>query len=376
MKQIIINGLIVMLVVCCAGCSDDDDKNPLGPGTGSSKIAVVNTSGDDEYNISVINIETGESYNDLVPLNGTSDMLQYGDDVYIVDKSGDRIIKFDPYKRVITGEMSTGSKTAPNSITFASAEKAYVPTSDVGYVTIINPSTMKVTGTIDISSMADDDGDPDQGDAVIKGDRLYVALRRSSGRSLTDHSSLAVIDITSDTVIGELVLQTNGIAGSSKYSIGGQIRSSSTVAGSVYPYVIGSITDIDDGAIERVNIEEMTSEVILTEQAIGGNIAIWVFDTTTTGWAMAGLSENYGGDGWGIMRFDLTTGSFEKVSDFQKHELTRALDFTDDGLVLAGSLDENNPGVFVYDSNNGYKPVFEQAIDTGLLPWRILCIRE
>ncbi|MBN1294611.1 MAG: hypothetical protein JXB48_22420 [Candidatus Latescibacteria bacterium] len=375
MKQLCALVLLCIMVLNVTGCSDDDDNNPVGPGNTGGKIAVITTSGDDEYNISVINIETGEAYNDLFPLNGTSDVLQYGDDVYIVDKSGDRIIKFDPYGRSIKGEMSTGAGTAPNTIVFVSATKAYVPTSDVPYITIINPTTMEVTGTIDISAMADDDGDPDQFHAAIKGNRLYVALRRSSGRSLSDHSSLAVIDITTDTVVKELKLQTNGISGSNKYSIGGLVQGDYSIKGNIYPYVIGSITDATDGAIELIDEESLTTQALYSETDIGGNLTLWVFDTNTTGWAIAGLSDTNGGEGWGLIRFNLIAGTFDKVSDFQGTVLTRAIDFTDDGLVLAGRADENNPGVFIYDSKNDYKPVFDNAIDVGLLPWRILVVR-
>ena len=375
MKRFLTLVVVCGLVFNVFGCSDDDDDNPVGPGETGSQLAVVTTSGDDEYNMSVIDIETGESYNDLFPLNGTSDALQYGDDVYIVDKSGDRIIKFDPYERTVTGEMSTGAGTAPNTIVFVSSTKAYVPTSDVAYVTIINPTSMEVTGTIDISEMADDDGDPDQGHAAIKGNRLYVACRRSSGRSLSDYSSIAVIDIETDTVVQEVRLQTNGISGSNKYSIGGLVQGKTSITGNMYPYVIGSITNATDGAIELLDEESLTTEVLYSETDIGGNLTLWVFDTNTTGWAIAGLSDAYGGEGYGLIEFNLTSGTFTKVSDFQGASLTRAIDFTDDGLVLAGRADEDNPGVFVYDSNNDYAPVFENAIDVGLLPWRILVVR-
>ena len=364
-----------VIVSVVAGCSDDDkDKNPLGPDS-SMKLAVVNTGGDDEFNISVIDYENNTAWNDLLPVSGTSELTQYGDYVYIVDKAADRIVKFDPVNRTATGECSVGSGKAPNSIVFASPDKAYVTLSDAAEIAILNPSDMTVTGAIDISAMADDDGDPDQGHGVIKGDNLYVALRRSDGRSLSDHSSLAVVDIKADTVVTEIILHTNGIAGANMLSLGGCVGGESRVSGDVYPYIIGSVSDPGDGAIERLDLNEMITDVIMGETAIGGNLTTWVFDTPTTGWAIVGLSDASGGDGWGLSRFDLIAGDFTQVSDFQKSYYSWALDYTDDGLVLVGSNDEDNPGVLVLDSRDGYKHVFEQPIDVGLLPKRLVVVR-
>lgn len=366
---------IGLLVMGLAGCSNDSgDKNPVGPGSGS-RLAVISTEGDDEANISVIDYETGEAWNDLLPVSGACEMGQYGDLVYLVDKDGDRVIKFDPEERTALGELSTGAGTAPNSIVFVSATKAYVTLANDPTVMIMNPSSMTAAGSIDISAMADDDGDPDQDHAVIKDGKLYVALRRSSGRSLTDHSSVAVIDIATDTVAGEIILQTNGIAGASKYSLGGQVRGQATVTGDIYPYIVSSISYPDDGAIEMLDTADMTSEVRYSETDIGGNMTIWVFDTPVTGWGIAGLSDTSGGDGWGLIRFDLTAGTFEPVSTFQHSVYSWGLDCTDDGLVLVGNEDEDNPGVWVFDSINNYAPVFENPIDVGLIPSRIFIVR-
>lgn len=366
---------LATMIAVLTGCSDDDDKkNPIGPET-SVKLAVVNTGGDDEYNISVIDYENNVAWNDLLPVSGTSELTQYGDYVYIVDKSADRVVKFDPVNRAAIGELSVGSGKAPNSIVFASSEKAYVTLSDAAEIAIVNPTDMSVNGTIDISAMADEDGDPDQGHGVIKGDNLYVALRRSSGRKLTDHSSLAVIDIKTDTVVKEIILNTNGIAGSSMLSLGGRVSGESRVSGDVYPYIIGSVSDASDGAIELLDEAELVTDVVMGESEMGGSMTTWVFDTPTTGWGIVGLSENSGGEGWGLSRFDLLAGDFTQVSDFQKSYYTWALDFTDDGLVLVGSNDEDNPGVLVLDSRDGYKQVFETPLDVGLLPKRLVVVR-
>ena len=164
------------------------------------------------------------------------------------------------------------------------------------------------------------------------------------------------------------------IIGGTQLCIGGQVRGASSVEGDLYPYVVGSVTKIEDGAIERVDEKNMTTKVLYTENEIGGNMLLWVFDSPVTGWAVAGLGDRYGGEGWGLTRFDLTAGTFKAVSSFQKSDYTWALDCTGDGLVLVGSKDEDNPGVWVYDSKNDHKPVFEKPINVGLLPARLIIV--
>ncbi len=367
---------VACLTLVVVGCSDDDDdKNPVGSTDSAGRLAVVQTTGDDEDNIAIIDLEKGTASIDLLPVGGTCNMTQYGDYVYIVDKGNDRIIKFDPEKAAAISEMSTGAATSPNSIVFVSATKAFVTLSDAPYVAIVNPSDMSLTGTIDISAMANDDGDPDQYHAVLKDGKCFIALRRSSGRSLSDHSSLAVIDAAADTVITESILITNGTGGAGRLCLGGQALGAQAVSGNIYPYSIGSVSDPADGAIEIFDVDTMSSSVLMSESAMGGSMLIWVFDTATTGYAITGLNKSSGGEGWSLKRFDLSAGTFESVSSFQKSEYCWGIDCTSDGLVLVGSKDEENPGVWIFDAKKDYAPVFETPIDVGLLPQRILVVR-
>lgn len=367
--------MAALIAFVWTGCSDDDNDNPTSPGTSTSGIAVVSTGGDSESNISVIDYVNNKAYNDLLSVSGTCELAQYGKYVYLIDKDGGRIIKFDPVKRTPVNECSTGSGSAPEAIVFVSSEKAYVTLADYATVGIFNPTSMTMTGSIDISSMADADGDPDQGNAVLKDGRLYVSLRRSSGSKLTDHSSIAVINVADDTVVGEIILLTNGISGASKNSIGGVVSSATSASGDLYPYMIGSVSKATDGAIERIDTANLTTTLVMTEETIGGNISNWVFDSPSTGWAIVGLSTTSGGEGWGLSRFDLIAGTFTPVSSFQKSYYAWGVDYTPEGYVLVGSNDENNPGVWVFDSAKNYEPVFEKPINVGLLPKRLIVVK-
>lgn len=366
--------LLTIPLVLFSACSEKHSSNPVDSPT-SSGLAVVCTTGDNEYNISVVDYVNNKAYNDLLSVSKTCKLTQYGDYVYIIDKNSDRIIKFDPVNRTAVGELSMGPKSAPESIVFVSSTKAYVTLSDSAAVKVINPSSMTLTKSISIASLGDPDGDPDQGNGVIKDGKLYVSLRRANGNNLNDYSSIAVINTAADTVMTEIRLNTNGIAGTNDRSLGGDTYGSTSVTGNLYAYVIGSIAKGTDGAIELVDTSAMTTTTLMTESEIGGNILCWVFDTPTTGWAMAGLSSTSGGEGYGLKRFNLNTLTFTSVSAFQGSERCWAMDVTPDGLVLVGSQDENNPGIWVYDSKNSYKPVFEKPIDVGLIPSRLIVVR-
>lgn len=369
--------LVMGPVLTISGCGGGGSSSGDGDGEITlGTLAIVNTRADDEANISIIDYVSGETYNDLLSVGGACGMTQYGDYVYIVDKSDDRIIKFDPLARNMVSEMSMDVGCGPNSIVFASATKAYVTASDVPHVYIVDPMAMTVTGSIDISAYADDDGDPDQYQALIKDDRLYVTLRRSSGRSLTDHSSLAVIDTTTDTVVDELILQTNGVSGMAQDALGGQTGGEDSCSGDIYVHVGGSMTKDDDGAIEKIDATALTSTMLAEESGYGGTLTTWVFDSNTTGWAIAGLSaDKEGGEGFDLLRFDLEANTYTPVSAFQDKIYSYALDYTDDGLVLVGDKDEDTYGVRVYDSVNGYAEVFAAPLNVGLLPNRILVLR-
>ena len=377
--------LVSILSLALMACgSDDDDTSSGGGNEPIENMAVVNTKGDDEASISVINYETGETYNDLLVVGGSCDMTQYGDMVFIIDKSNDRIVKFDPASRSMISELAVTPGASPNSITFASSTKAYVTASNLPEVFIINPETMTQTGSVDISDLPDDregDEDPDQYQAVIKGDRLYVTLRRSTGRSLNDYSSLAVIDTTTDTLtpLGEIQLITNGVSGMAQDALGGKTIDEDTLSGDLFVHVGGSMTKADDGAVEYVDVDTDATTVLATEIDYGGTITSWVFDTNTTGWALLGQSDKYGGTGFGLYRFELAataaTATFTAVSAFQDQIYTYALGCTSDGLVLVGDKDEDTYGVRVYDSTDGYAEVFDSPIDVGLIPNRILVLR-
>src|SRR6185369_3745823 len=66
-----------------------------------------------------------------------------------------------------------------------------------------------VRGEVDLSAFADGDGLPEMDQAVVIGDRLYVTLQLLDRRNFfrpTDRSLIAVVDVTTDAVVGSITL--------------------------------------------------------------------------------------------------------------------------------------------------------------------------
>lgn len=376
----LISAVLMLLVFLGSGCGSDSGTTPQGDLDETSTLAIVNTRLGDEGSISLIDYATGDVETDLLTVGGACNLTQYGDYVYIVDKELNKISKFDYTSKTVVADMFTGDSTKPYSICIVSDSKGYICLNNETYVGIFNPDTMEMTGQVDISSMAASDEKMQQYHCMVKDGKLFVTLRQNT-RNAEKTSSLAVIDIDNDTVVKELVLNVDGVSGMSQGALGGKLPDELTCSGTMYVNVTNYQTDPEDGVIERIDDTDTSdpiSTIIYYETDYFGSMAYWVFDSNTTGWAIVGVSFDEAdpdNTGYGLIRFDLSDGTFTKVSDFQNRECTYALEYTSDGYVLVGAKDENEYGIWVYDSNNNYEKMFDSPIDVGLLPNRMLIVR-
>ena len=107
-----------------------------------------------------------------------------GGRVYVVNRLGaDSIQVLDPQLGFITptnGVLSVGNGTDAWDIVFVNTDKAYVSRLGSPKLLIINPTTLQITGEIDLSSLVkptDSDGSPDPAYMLIRNGMVYVALR-------------------------------------------------------------------------------------------------------------------------------------------------------------------------------------------------------
>ncbi|MEM9187571.1 MAG: hypothetical protein AAGF12_00245 [Myxococcota bacterium] len=182
----------------------------------------------------------------------------------------------------------------PQRVIAVSPAKAYVIQGSLNEVTIIDPSTFSVTGSIDLSGFvkpADTDGGVNATDAIQIGDRLYVGLGNyyfdATGINFTG-SELAVIDTTTDMVV-DLDAATDGVQGI-------DLQGENPWRGLVFDaaanrLLVGATGDsfAIDGSIEIVDLAMGTAEAsLLTEMELGQEIGGYAYVSPTRLYVLTG----------------------------------------------------------------------------------------
>ncbi|MCS6799587.1 MAG: hypothetical protein NZ898_13880 [Myxococcota bacterium] len=233
----------------------------------------------------------------------------------------------------------------PTAVVAVSPTKAYVVLQARPELVIVDPSRGTRTGSVDLSMFVrpgDMDGNVDASDAVLAGDRLYVALGNywfdSSFAIRFEGSEIAVVDVTTDSVV-DMDTTRRGVQG---LPCGNNPWRGLFVVGD--ELWIGATGDsfMRDGAIERRSRRDgMRLGVVLDETTAGGEIngfariserrVVVLVDRTlrafdpVAGWGSAstladgidGFVARDGvlwawrrmGDGAGLRRFDATSGT-------------------------------------------------------------------
>ena len=147
---------------------------------------------------------------------------------YVINRMGDESIQvLDPDDDYATlSRCSTGVGTNPHDIAIVDDDKAYVTLFNKTDLLIVDPSIDEdedcgdfILGRIDLSVFADADGIPEMDQMAIIDDRLYVSIEhldRDNFFTPTGLGQIAVIDIDSDSVIGEIALGAPNPFGATK----------------------------------------------------------------------------------------------------------------------------------------------------------------
>jgi hypothetical protein len=208
--------------------------------------------------------------------------------VYVVNRLGaDSIQVLDPQLGFITptnGMLSVGNGTDAWDIVFVNTNKAYVSRLAAPQLLIINPTTLQITGEIDLSSLlkpTDSDGSPDPAYMLLHNGMVYVALRHldftQSPFSTVARGEVVVIDSTTDRIASVITLNGKDPASEFQFSPLNRVLISS----------VGDLTVIDDG-IEAINPDTnaVDSQFAVSEATMGGNITEFVIVSRTKGFAI------------------------------------------------------------------------------------------
>lgn len=137
-----------------------------------------------------------------------------------------------------------------------------------------------ITGRIDLSSLADDDGIPEMDQMAVIGDRLYVSLQlldRDAPQAFqpAGPGKIAVIDTNTDSLVGQIEMELENPFLETKGLIVGPSAKHLYVGGP------GRIfADQSDGGVELLDVEAGVSRGVLIDgQALGGDL----FDLVVVG---------------------------------------------------------------------------------------------
>jgi hypothetical protein len=209
--------------------------------------------------------------------------------VYVVNRlGGDSIQVLDPQLGFITptnGVLSVGNGTDAWDIVFVNTNKAYVSRLGSPRLLIINPTTLQITGTIDLSSLVqptDSDGSPDPAYMLIRNGLVYVALQHIDFQQpqlpTVARGEVAVIDSTTDRIVSVITL--NGKNPITEFQFSPNLNR-------ILISSVGNLTVIDDG-IEAINpdINTVDSQFVVSEATMGGDITAFVIASRTKGFAI------------------------------------------------------------------------------------------
>ncbi|MGE0171943.1 MAG: hypothetical protein AB7T49_04125 [Oligoflexales bacterium] len=297
--------------------------------------------------------------------------IRYFDEKYFVVHS-EKINIVDAHQSEIEASIElTGAKAQD---VLVQEKAAYISRSDNAQLSVVNLAN-ETTTTIDLSDLADEDGNPDMGTMARCGKYLYVQIfRLKDGEYPTGDAALAVVDLETNKVI-DADPDSNGIQpitveGSPlRYNLRPDCPNNLLYASQPQPIMMGG------GGIIKINLATMKSEgPYLSVPDLGGEAGGFVFTGDNTGW---GIMHTEFGPGPSSHIFKFRVGQ-PRTNRFDTFNKVDSIGFDNkSGNVFfpnPGTENLNNPGVYVFSDetlelltpdgiNVGFKPRFVTAKD-------------
>lgn len=261
----------------------------------------------------------------------------------------------------------------PQDLVLLSPTKGYVTLYGSGKLLVIDPAILDpavdpacdslIVKRIDLGAF-DGDGVPEMDQMVVIDGRLFVSLQRLNPYpQVHAPGKLAVIDTSTDTIIGSVDLTISNPFAATKGLVYDEFEKRIYVAGP------GThATDLSDGGIEVVNPQTLQSEGVLATGAdLGGDLFDFVLAGSKRAYGVvAGQSAN------SVVEIDLEAGAVEQVL-LSSTELISDIELTERGELWVASredTDEINPGlrIFRISDNSELTPA---PIPVGSLPFTL-----
>ena len=210
----------VALTAVLSICTCTEDNSPSGyVATGNEDAVLVTRLDDGVSYVQTVDIGAARDLSDQLSQSNATQVMadwafiwSYGGHVYVTGYDMTELTRY--------GIASEGSLTEQGvlpvpanswlaGMAFVSDTKAYVSLYSTGKVVIFNPSTMKETGSIDLTSYAVSKDtihyQVNPAAMIIQGERLIVVLHQMNGQYDCDPNAHVVfIDMAEDTVIAHI----------------------------------------------------------------------------------------------------------------------------------------------------------------------------
>jgi len=213
-----------------------------------------------------------------------------------------------------------------------------------------------VRGTIDLSALADADGNPEMSQLAIVGDRLYVSLQRLQNFMPAGPGVIAVVDIATDQVVTAITL-----GGENPFA---QTKGLTVVNGALVVAEDGAF-GVNDGGLERVDLASGTAQgFFISEADLGGDITDFVLVSDRLGYAIvskpdfSNVLEAFDPVTRTVIQPVLTSSSLSDV------------ELNDRGELYVADRSITQPGIRIFRASDGVQ-LTDAPLDLGLPPFDI-----
>jgi len=319
---------------------------------------------------SVVDLDTLAAYGGVEVVHEDSTCRATGPDglIYVIARYGaDAIDVVDPRRSwSVISEYSVGASTNPQDIAVVSADLAYVARMGDPSLLMVHPTDGTQLGTVDLSSLADADGNPEAAWLLPHGDEILVALQKlGDGFEPTGCGSIAILEAATGEITGEVELTGSNVYGKLRY--GDAVERVVLVETGVFGVLDGGIEYLDPA-------DRSVSGFLVTEEELGGDLSDAVIVSPSKGYAVIGVP--HGAEArTSLVTFDPSTG--EKLDELivQDSWSLGFLELSAGGdRVWVADRTPTRPGIRIFDTTSDDQ-VADDPTDVGLPPFMI-CFAE
>ncbi len=363
--------LLTVLPVLWTGCDPSPGRPPIASMVDGGTYALVVTTDYEAGAYSLVDLADLSIARSIEAIHEDS-VCRFDEETstpFIIARYGaDAVDVIDPHAGwTVSSEYSVGAGSNPQDIAVVSSERAFVARLDHSELLIVHPTDGTEIGTVDLSSMADADGNPDMAWVLHLQGRIYVVLQKLDDLfAPTGPSSIAVIDAATGAIEEEITL-----SGANSY---GKFR---------YNHVLGKIViaqagvfGVLDGGIEYLDPHDLTlSGFVITEQEIGGDLSDVVIVSETKGYAVIGVPVDSGA-ATHLVSFNPSTGKKLKDLIVRDEWTIGFMELSPDGGQLwVCDREPELPGLRIFDTGNDME-ITGEPLDVGLPPFMICFVHQ